>query len=76
MPATLQIYGIDRLLVSERITVVQDIWDSIAAETEKYALTPSQCDEIDRRLASHESNPQVAIPWEQVESEALARLNR
>ncbi|MEI7867477.1 MAG: addiction module protein [Candidatus Methylumidiphilus sp.] len=76
MPATLQTYGIDLLPVSERIALVQEIWDSIAAETENYALTPSQRDEIDRRLASHESNPQAAIPWEQVESEALDRLNR
>jgi len=76
MPSTLQTYGIDRLTVSDRIALVQEIWDSIAAETENYALIPSQRDGIDRRLASHESNPQAAIPWEQVEVEALARLNR
>ena len=55
---------------------MQEIWDSIAAEAENHALTLSQRDEIDRRMASHESNPQAAIPWERVEAEALARLNR
>ena len=76
MQTTLQTYGIDRLPISDRIELVQDIWDSIAAEAESYALTPSQQDEIDRRLESHESNPHAATPWEQVELEALARLNR
>ncbi|PZN82776.1 MAG: addiction module protein [Candidatus Methylumidiphilus alinenensis] len=76
MPATLQTYGIDRLPFAERIALVQEIWDSIAAEAENHALTLSQRDEIDRRMASHESNPQAAIPWERVEAEALARLNR
>ena len=76
MPATLQTYGIDRLRFAERIALVQEIWDSIAAEAENHTLTPSQRDEIDRRMASHDSNPEAAIPWERVEAEALARLNR
>jgi putative addiction module component (TIGR02574 family) len=32
--------------------------------------------EIDRRLAAHAANPDAAIPWEQVEAEALIRLRR
>jgi putative addiction module component (TIGR02574 family) len=39
-------------------------------------LTEGQRQEIDRRLAAHKANPRVAIPWEQVEAEALARLRR
>ena len=74
MSPTLQALGIDRLSVGERIALVQEIWDSIAADAERSPLTEEQKQEIDRRLAAHRANPQAAIPWEQVEAEALARL--
>ncbi len=67
---------IDKLPVTERIALVQAIWDSIAAEIESTPLTAAQRQEVDRRLAAHRANPQAAIPWEQVEAEALARLRR
>ena len=76
MSPTLQALGIDRFSVAERIALVQDIWDSIAADAELSALTDEQKQEIDRRLAAHQANPQAAIPWEQVETEALARLGK
>jgi len=76
MPTTIEALGIDRLSVAERLTLVQQIWDSIAAEAEQAPLTEAQKQEVDRRLAAHEADPQAAIPWEQVEAEALARLRR
>jgi putative addiction module component (TIGR02574 family) len=76
MSPTLQALGIDRLSVAERIALVQEIWDSIAADAERSPLTEEQKQEVDRRLAAHRANPQAAIPWEQVEAEALARLGK
>jgi putative addiction module component (TIGR02574 family) len=72
----MQALGIDKLSIPERMRLVQEIWDSIAAEVEASPLTESQRQEVDRRLAAHRANPQAAIPWEQVEAEALARLRR
>jgi putative addiction module component (TIGR02574 family) len=68
--------GIDRMSADERLRLVQEIWDSIADEAESTALTEAQQQEVDRRWAAHLANPQAAIPWEQVESEILARLNQ
>jgi putative addiction module component (TIGR02574 family) len=76
MASTLQSLGIDQLSIADRIRLVQEIWDSIAAEVENSPLTESQRQEVDRRLAAHRTNPQAAIPWENVETEALARLRR
>ena len=76
MSPTLQALGIDRLSVADRIALVQEIWDSIAADAERSPLTEEQKQEVDRRLAAHRANPQAAIPWEQVEAEALARLDK
>ena len=76
MAVTLQSLGIDQLSVADRLRLVQEIWDSIAAEIERMPLTEAQRQEVDRRLAAHRANPQATIPWEQVEAEALARLGR
>jgi putative addiction module component (TIGR02574 family) len=76
MSPQLEALGIDKLSISERIALVQEIWDSIATEVEQAPLTEAQRQEVDRRLAAHRANPQAAIPWEQVEAAALARLRR
>ena len=72
----LQTLGIDRMTVAERIELMAAIWDSIATETAKTPLTDAQKAEVDRRLAAHRANPGAAVPWEQVEAEALARLRK
>lgn len=69
-------YGLDQLSVEDRLALTQQLWDSIAEEVNRLPLTESQQQEIDRRLAAHRANPQAAIPWEQVEAEARARLTR
>ncbi len=74
MSLTLQSLGIDRLTVTERLALVQEIWDSIAAEVEKAPITEAERQEIERRLAAHRANPTAAVPWEQVEAEAIAQL--
>jgi putative addiction module component (TIGR02574 family) len=76
MSSRLEALGIDQLSVAERIALVQEIWDSIAPEAEQWAISEAQRHEVDRRLAAHRANPQAAIPWDQVEAEALARLRQ
>ncbi len=76
MSATLQTLGIDQWSVDDRLVLIQEIWDSIAVETERSPLTDAQRLEVDRRLAAHRNDPGAAIPWEQVEAEVLARLRR
>jgi putative addiction module component (TIGR02574 family) len=62
------------LSIAERIQLVEDIWDSIAAETsESLAITPAQRAEIQRRLAEHDAEPSSAVPWDSVRSELLQR---
>ena len=74
MPPTIEALGIDRMSVAERLALVEAIWDSIAPQTEVAVLTDAQKAEIDRRWAAHQANPEAAVPWEQVEAAALARL--
>lgn len=57
------------LPVSERIELVEDIWDSIAEETPALALSADERAELQRRLAAHRADPASGIPWEQVRAE-------
>jgi putative addiction module component (TIGR02574 family) len=54
------------LPVNERIQLVEEIWDSIAAVPEAVELTEKQAEEIDRRLEDFRKNPTDIISWETV----------
>ena len=76
MSPTLQALGIDKMTVEERIALVQEIWDSVALEGAQIPLTEAQKQEFASRLTAYEANPRLAIPWEVVKAEALARLRK
>lgn len=58
-----------KLSVSERIQLVEDIWDSIVAEaSETIELSQAQKNELHRRVAEHRADPSTAVPWEQVKA--------
>jgi putative addiction module component (TIGR02574 family) len=76
MAPTLESLGIDRLTTTEKIALVQAIWDNIARSGDRPWLTDELRRELDRRVAEHEANPDDVIPWEQVLAEALARLGK
>jgi putative addiction module component (TIGR02574 family) len=63
------------LSLGERLQLVGDLWDSIAAESEADAaalsLTPVQRDLIRRRSESHRSNPAAASSLD----DALKRID-
>ena len=66
---TTQFSEILQLSVAERIQLVEDIWDSVAAFPNEAPLTESQKKELDRRLLSYAQNPQEGIPWEDLKAQ-------
>lgn len=56
------------LPLSERIKLVEALWDSIIQDGYEPELTPAQADELDRRLTAHEKNPDDVVPWETVKA--------
>ena len=54
------------LSVSERIQLVEDIWDSIAEMPESINLNSKQAKELDNRLKMYHQNPSEGSPWETV----------
>ena len=63
--------GFYKLSVAERIQLVEDIWDSIAAEPDEVQLSDELRDELDRRLADQAANPGVSRPWSEVKARLL-----
>ncbi len=61
------------LPIPERIKLVEDIWESIAAVPESVEITPEQKAELDRRDEDYTLNPEGNIPWEMIKTEARAR---
>jgi putative addiction module component (TIGR02574 family) len=60
--------GIDQLSVAQRILLVEEIWDSIAAEPEAIPLTEAQKQDLQRRLATYEADRKAGSSWEEVKS--------
>ena len=52
-----------KLPLSDRIKLVEDIWNSIADEPDPFPLTKEQERELDRRLTLMKKNPKRALPW-------------
>jgi len=54
------------LSIPERIQLVEDIWDTIAAQAAYVELTAEEKKIIDERLEAYHRNPSLGSPWEDV----------
>jgi len=61
------------LSVAERIQMVEDIWDSIAAVPEAVPLNEDQKKELDRRLVAYHQSPDTGSPWLEVRERLRTR---
>jgi putative addiction module component (TIGR02574 family) len=68
MSVNMKSLAIDRLTVPERILLIEEIWDSIAANEENLPLTEVQRAELDRRLAACEADPDAGSNREDVKA--------
>ena len=68
MNASIKSLGIDRLPVEERLALVEQIWDSIAATPDSLPVTDAQRQELDRRLADYRDHPDDVRSWQRVRS--------
>ncbi|MGC3981413.1 MAG: addiction module protein [Steroidobacteraceae bacterium] len=63
-----------KLPVAERIRLVEDLWDSIAADQSALPLTPDQRAELDRRLDAYEADGKPGRPAADVIADIRKRL--
>jgi putative addiction module component (TIGR02574 family) len=61
------------LSIPERIQLVEDIWDTIAAQADSLDLTKEEKKLIDQRLDAYHKNPETGSPWEDVYKRIASR---
>ena len=68
-------HGLDiaALTPDERLDLLEQLWDSLAAKPEAVPLTEAQRAELDRRLDELEVEGPIGIPWDEVMSRILSR---
>ncbi len=64
---------IEQLSLAERIFIVEEIWDSIAAKQAALPVTSAQRAELDRRLDAYRESAGPGASWEQVKDHLQAR---
>ncbi len=66
------LFDFSHLTPAEREQLANELWKSLADEPEALPLTDGQANELDRRLAAYQSDPNSAVPWR----EALEDLEK
>jgi len=59
---------IKQLDVTERILLVEEIWDSIAKEQENVGVSEYEKEVLDARLTSLEENPNTLMSWDEIKT--------
>jgi putative addiction module component (TIGR02574 family) len=73
MNQSIDLSSIKALSIPERILVVEEIWDTIAADQDSVPLATAQREELDRRLRALESGPTEGSSWDEVRSRIQRR---
>jgi putative addiction module component (TIGR02574 family) len=66
MAQSLSDVAIKQLSVAERLDLISTLWDSIPDSLDALPIPESHREELERRLAAADADPDAAIPWEEV----------
>ncbi len=68
---TIELKELETLSVSERLQLVEDLWDSIARSNTEIPIPQWQKDELAHRKQSHLQNPNLGRTWDEVKKDIL-----
>ena len=74
----LDLNALKQLPVDQRLQLVEDLWDSIAAESsdDAFPLSPEQLADLRAREADADAHPEAGVPWEVVRQAIVDRSLR
>lgn len=64
---------IEKLDTTQKLDLLEEIWDSLAKTPDAVPLTQAQREELDRRLDDLEQTGPSGVPWEEVQRRIQAR---
>jgi putative addiction module component (TIGR02574 family) len=68
--------GLHRMSVEERLELLDLLLDSLEADGVSPELSADQVAELERRVVDMDANPDDVVDWQEVESQALARIRK
>lgn len=69
---TTQLRELRELPISERIQLVEDLWDSIAEDAPSYGIPDEQTASLEARLDALEADPLQGTPWDVAKQRIIA----
>lgn len=73
---SMPIASVFNLSPAEKLQLVQDLWDDLAAKTEDVPIPEWHMEELDRRGANYDANPDAVISWEESKRRIRAKYGR
>ena len=73
MGPRIKLSDIQALPVADRLDLLEQIWDSVAASPETVPVPDWHAAELDRRLAAHADEPMDGEPWDDVKTQVGRR---
>ena len=67
---------LQQLSVSERLRLIEEVWDSLEGSSQAVDLPEWHRTELDRRLESHCGEPAAARPWQVIKAELAAKFDK
>lgn len=64
---------IKTMSLSEKILLVEEIWDSIAEENESFELSETQIKAVKDRSSDYHKNPKLGRDWEEIRKEFFGK---
>lgn len=65
---------IEKLNAEEKLRLIEELWESLNDDPSQVPLTPTQREELDRRLDEIDQGDDAGIPWDEVLNRIRKRL--
>jgi putative addiction module component (TIGR02574 family) len=59
--------------IAEKLQLVEDLWDEIASRPDTVSIHAWQKEELARRKAARDKNPEAGLTWEEAKAKARER---
>jgi putative addiction module component (TIGR02574 family) len=65
--------GLDGLSPEERLTLIEELWESLSTDPEQVPVTDAQKADLAKRLAAFRADPKAGSSWEEVKARLQGR---
>ena len=65
--------GLGGLSPEERMSLIEELWESLSASDEQVPVTDAQKADLDKRLAAFRADPKAGASWDEVKARLKSR---